>query len=128
MKKKDTLVTVGGATSSKLKEVFVNICPVAEQHLSLICAEGLEKHGDNWRFTADPKRFKADRLNHLIRHLNLYRQGDKSEDHMAKVMWGAMAVLHFDNHCECQYVVAMRPPDSVSYVPSDQKIKVRRRK
>jgi len=27
---------------------------------------------------------------------------------MAKVMWGAMAVLHFDNNCECQNVVAMK--------------------
>ena len=99
---------IGGATSTKLKEVFINICPRAEQELALICAEGLEKHNDSWRFTKEKEKFKVDRLNHMIRHLNLYRQGDKSENHIAKVMWGAMAILHFDSGCECQKIVAMR--------------------
>ena len=106
--KKEKLQTIGGATSTKLKEAFVNICPRAEQELSLICAEGLEKHNDSWRFTKEKRAFKAERLNHLIKHLNLYRQGDKSENHMAKVMWGAMAILHFDNNCECQNVITMK--------------------
>src|SRR3990167_8616828 len=108
VQKDEDLQAIGGATSTKLKEVFVNVCPRAEQELALICAEGLEKHNDSWRSTADKTGFKVERLNHMIRHLNLYRQGDKSENHMAKVIWGCMCILHFDLGCECQNIVAMK--------------------
>ena len=101
------LQLVGGATTSKVQECFVNICPRAEQELSLICTEGLEKHNDSWRYTKDPKSFQAERLNHLLKHLNNYRQSGDFEE-IAKVMWGCMAMIHFDTGCKCQEIFAMR--------------------
>lgn len=107
-KRKEGLIVVGGSTSSKVREAFLNICPSAERALAGICAEGLEKHNDNWRDTTDPQKFKMERLNHLINHLNLYRIGDITEDHMAKVVWGAMAILHFDMKCDCHKVMRLQ--------------------
>lgn len=101
------LQVIGGATTSRVPEVFVNICPKAEQELALICAEGLEKHNDSWRYTEDKRSFQVERLNHLLRHLNRYRQTGSLEE-IAKVMWGCMVMIHFDTKCECQRGFAMK--------------------
>ena len=35
-------------------------------------------------------------LNHLERHLNLYKSGDRSEDHLAKIRVNAGFIIHFE--------------------------------
>jgi len=95
-------IEVGGSTSNKIAGRHDMICPTAIIKLAAVCEEGSISHGDyNWANTLETQRFKRDRLNHAMRHLELYRSGDFSEDHLAKAMWGLMAALHFDNHCKC---------------------------
>jgi len=79
---------------------FATICPVSMMELALICLEGDEKYGYfNWINVEDMTKFKYDTINHIMKHLELYRSGDRSEKHLAKVMWGCMAIIHHDKKC-----------------------------
>lgn len=56
--------------------------------LGLIFKEGEIKYGrDNWKNGVDDEQYQTERLRHAIRHLMLYANGDRSENHLAKVMW-----------------------------------------
>ena len=95
-----------GATRSKDadSERYDLISPFAMRRLAKIMAEGAETHGDaNWE-----KGVPLDAtLNHLERHLQLWKMEQKTgnkndaDDHMAKVVWGAMAI------CNYEYVVPL---------------------
>jgi len=39
----------------------------------------------------------SDTINHMMEHLLLYLQGDRTDDHMAAVAWGAFAVMHYED-------------------------------
>jgi len=105
-----------GATRSEdaEEERYDLISPFAMKRLAIIYAEGAKTHGDaNWE-----KGVPIDAtLNHLERHLQLYKMEKKSgkkigeDDHMAKVAWGAFAILHYED---------VGPLDRGSLVPWDQ--------
>lgn len=101
-KKKDKLKTFkSGATRSEdaEEERYDLISPFAMKRLAVIYSEGAETHGDsNWE-----KGVPLDAtLNHLERHLQMWKMEKKSgnklgkDDHMAKVAWGAFAILHYE--------------------------------
>lgn len=54
--------------------------------------EGVAKYGeDNWL-----KGFTARNLmNHLEAHIQMFKAGDESEDHLAHAMWNLGALMHF---------------------------------
>lgn len=53
-----------------------------------IFSEGEIKYGlHNWKKGVKDKEYQTERLRHAIRHLMLYANGDRSEPHLAKVMW-----------------------------------------
>ena len=70
------------------------------KRLAVIYSEGAETHGDaNWE-----KGVPLDAtLNHLERHLQMWKMEKKTgekigtDDHMAKVAWGAFAILHYED-------------------------------
>jgi hypothetical protein len=67
------------------------ISPFAEARLGAWCALGAAKYSDrNWEKGMPLGRILAS----LCRHLNAYRAGDTAEDHLAAVMWNAMALAH----------------------------------
>ena len=72
---------------------FDLITPVGIRRLAETCAEGAAKYGDrNWE-----KGIPASvMLNHAIRHLYLYLEGDRSEDHLAHAAWNILGVCHFE--------------------------------
>ena len=90
-----------GATRSRDAdgERYDLISPFALRRVAKIMAEGCETHGEaNWE-----KGIPLDAtLNHLERHLQLWKMEQKSgkkiaaDDHMAKVIWGAMAICHYE--------------------------------
>ena len=80
---------------------FSLICPLMLNDLAATCREGLVKYGaDNWAKGMPIN----DTLNHAIRHINLFRGGDKGEDHLAHAIWNLMAVIHFSSNCNCHGV------------------------
>ena len=83
---------------------FQSICPAAERALALICTEGDVRYGEfNWCGSeVNVEELKKDAIQHLKNHLNLYLVGDRKEDHLAKIMWGCMAMIHHDKNCQHQ--------------------------
>ena len=97
-----------GATRSKDAdgERFDLISPNFLRRLSKIMAEGATTHGtDNWRLGIPISAT----YNHMFRHLNLWHTekitGKKIDvdDHMAKVVFGAMAIIHYEENGPCDY-------------------------
>jgi hypothetical protein len=40
-----------------------------------------------------------DVYNHIVKHLTDFLDGDRSDDHLAAVAWGAFALMYFTEHC-----------------------------
>lgn len=80
---------------------FDLICPTGLERLAQTYAEGAQKYAvDNWTKGMPI----SETLNHVIRHVNLFKQGDASEDHLAHAIWGLFAVIHFSTRCSCHEV------------------------
>lgn len=53
-----------------------------------IFSEGAKKYSrDNWKKGVGDKGYQEERCSHAIRHLMLWANGDRSENHLAKVAW-----------------------------------------
>lgn len=81
-----------GAKQSKLDERFDLIDPGAIKVLAQVLAYGAGKYGDsNWQ--ANGGIPLKNHLNHLVRHVYLYLEGDTEEDHLGHVFCRAMMAL-----------------------------------
>lgn len=69
------------------------ITPVGLRRLAETYKEGSVKYGDNnWQ-----KGFPAsDVMNHAMRHIMLWLDGDKTEDHLAHAAWNLLTIMHFE--------------------------------
>lgn len=89
-----TRFSTGAVRSSDADDVRYDlITPIGLRRLAETCAEGARKYGDhNWQ-----KGIPASvMLNHAIRHIYMYLQGDESEDHLAHAAWNILGVCHFE--------------------------------
>lgn len=50
-----------------------------------------EGYGDSWKHGGD--KFLLDCLNHASNHLHTYMEGNRDENHLAKVAWNCLVVL-----------------------------------
>jgi hypothetical protein len=84
----------GGATRNNIGKVrFDLIDPYGMRRLAAVYHEGATIHGDrNWE-AGMPTH---DIMNHMEHHRNLYMQGDRSEDHIAKIAWGCFAIMRME--------------------------------
>jgi len=83
----------GAKRSSDAEDVRYDlISPIGLRRLAETYAEGAKKYGaGNWL-----NGFPATNLvNHLMRHVDLFRSGDASEDHLAHAAWGLFTLMHF---------------------------------
>jgi hypothetical protein len=68
------------------------IPPGPLKRVAELYARGAEKYGDsNWEKGMPTSRCLAS----LMRHLEQYRNGEGDEDHLAGVVWNALAIMHF---------------------------------
>lgn len=69
------------------------ISPFFEDRLGIHLARGAKKYNErNWEKGAKFSRFWAS----LNRHVMLQGQGDRSEDHLAAIVFNAMGIMHFE--------------------------------
>jgi hypothetical protein len=84
-----------GATRSKDADDvrYDLVSPIGLRRLAERYALGAKKHGDrNWE-KGVPVRHT---MNHLQRHIEKWRSGDRSEDHLAAAAWGLVALMHYE--------------------------------
>jgi hypothetical protein len=55
--------------------------------IGAIFIEGLRYGKDNWKKGVNDKEYQEERLEHAFLHLIKYKEGDTSENHLAKVAW-----------------------------------------
>jgi len=84
-----------GSTRSVMEERYDLVAPEGLRRLALRYALGAAKHGArNWE-----RGQKASVvINHMLKHLMCYLAGNRDDDHLAAVAWGAFALMHFEAH------------------------------
>lgn len=69
------------------------ITPIGLRRLAETYAEGAVRHGErNWELGMPASVL----TNHALRHINLWLDGDDSEDHLAHAAWNLFALMHFE--------------------------------
>ena len=64
--------------------------------LGAIFIEGLRYGRDNWKKGVNDKEYQEERLEHAMVHLIKWKEGDRTEDHLAKVMWFCTTQLELE--------------------------------
>lgn len=84
--------------------------------LGAIFQEGAVKYGvGNWKGGLGDKTYQEERLNHAIRHLMLWANGDRSEAHLAKVAWFCVTQIWLEKEEKRQ--ISKRIGDFISNHP-----------
>lgn len=76
--------------------------------LGKIYLEGLRYGFENWKKGVNDKDFQQERLEHALNHLFLWKEGDRTEDHLAKVMWFCVTQMELERLEGIQPIVS--PP------------------
>lgn len=71
------------------------ISPVFLRRLAETCHEGAIKYDAGNYLKGIPC---SNLLNHAITHIEQWKSGDCSEDHLAHAAWNLMAIMHFEEH------------------------------
>jgi hypothetical protein len=72
------------------------------RRVSRVCLEGLEKYpkgtinARNMNPAVHDLAWQTERLNHAMDHLAQWMQGDRTEDHLAKVMWFCAVMIEVE--------------------------------
>ncbi len=65
------------------------------RELALIYAEGARKYGiGEWKSGLEP----SDTLNHAFEHLRQYQNGNRDENHLAKIAWAMFTLMWYNLH------------------------------
>jgi hypothetical protein len=85
------------AKSDKKELNYHQIIPDAIRRLAFIFSEGAKKYGkDNYKKGFDDPEWINERYDHAMDHLLKWKSGDRSKDHLAKVMWFAAVMIEFE--------------------------------
>lgn len=69
------------------------ITPIGLRRLAETYAEGAARHGErNWELGMPASAL----INHSLRHINLWMDGDDNEDHLAHASWNLLGAMHFE--------------------------------
>lgn len=96
---------------------FDLISPYALKRLAVHYENGAKKYGDrNWEKGIPLARF----LDSALRHLNTFRDGDRSEDHLSAVLWNVVGFLHTEREVrEGRLPVELRDPSQKDSLEKD---------
>ena len=64
--------------------------------LGSIFIEGLRYGRDNWKKGVNDKAYQEERLEHAMLHLIKWKEGDRTEEHLAKVAWFCVTQLELE--------------------------------
>jgi hypothetical protein len=76
---------------------YHQICPNAIRRIATIFHAGAKQYGENnYQKGINDPVWLNERFNHAMDHLLKYREGDRSEDHLAKVGWYVCVLMGFE--------------------------------
>ena len=64
--------------------------------IGAIFVEGLRYGKDNWKKGVNDKEYQEERLEHAMLHLIKWKEGDRTEDHLAKVAWFCVTQMELE--------------------------------
>lgn len=64
--------------------------------LGKIFVEGLRYGRDNWKKGVGDKEYQEERLEHALLHFIKWKEGDRTEDHLAKVSWFCITQMELE--------------------------------
>jgi len=113
-----TTFSTGAVRSSDASGVRYDlITPIGLRRLAETCAEGARKYGDrNW-LKGIPA---SEMLNHAVRHIYLWLEGDRGEDHLAHAAWNILGVCHFEELLPAMIDVPTRQSDETEHAAGDR--------
>lgn len=94
--------TINKPASGKLGLAYHLVPWEAIRRVSRVCLEGQAKYPDrtinarNIQPAVGDLEWQDERLNHAMDHLAKWMQGDREEDHLAKVMWFCMVMIEVE--------------------------------
>jgi hypothetical protein len=92
---KDVFDTGATRNSDGNNERYDLIPPIVSKREAKVWAEGAASHGEgNWKLGLPTEST----IQHLLWHLNEWRMGNRDEDHLAKVRWGAAVLMYFEEY------------------------------
>jgi len=91
-----TIPTPIKAATDKVDTGLILIPLYSLLNLGAVFIEGLRYGRDNWRKGVNDKEYQEERLEHALLHLIKYKEGDRSEEHLAKVMWFCTTQLELE--------------------------------
>ena len=84
------------AKSDKANTGLVMVPFYSVLRIASIFVEGLRYGKDNWKKGVGDKEFQEERLEHALLHLIKWKEGDRSEDHLAKVAWFCVTQMELE--------------------------------
>lgn len=84
------------AKSDKLGTGLTMIPFYSLYRLGSIFIEGLRYGRDNWKKGVNDKEYQEERLEHAVNHIFKYKEGDRTEDHLAKVCWFCVTQMELE--------------------------------
>lgn len=83
--------STGAVRGTDVKARYDLVPTVGLRRLAETCAEGAEKYGEgNWLKGLPSSNL----LSHAMAHIERWRDGDRSEDHLAHAAWGLFILMH----------------------------------
>lgn len=90
------IVQMTKAKSDKVGTGLILIPLYSLLALGKIFIEGLRYGRDNWKKGVNDTIYQEERLEHAFLHLIKYKEGDRSEAHLAKVAWFCFTQLELE--------------------------------
>lgn len=84
------------AKSDKSNTGLVMIPFYSILRIGRIFVEGLRYGRDNWKKGVGDQEFQEERLEHALLHLIKWKEGDRTEDHLAKVAWFCVTQMELE--------------------------------
>ncbi len=76
-----------------------------------IFIEGLRYGRDNWKKGVKDPQYQEERLEHAMLHLLKWKEGDRSEAHLAKVAWFCVTQLELERLENCHALMPEKQPN-----------------
>ena len=81
-----------------------------------IFIEGLRYGKDNWKKGVRDKEYQEERLEHALLHLIKYKEGDRTESHLAKIAWFCFTQIELERLEDMPTMPQESPKEKIDHI------------